>query len=117
MFPADTPTDGWSCPILVGPTNFQIWKLHITALLRKEGMLEIVDGAEPCPQPNASPPPAASDIKKWKKQDEKAHGIIQEHISDALLLKTQHHATSKELFDELVTLHQTSDLATAFSLF
>ena len=49
--------------------------------------------------------------------DEKAHGIIQDHISDALLIKTRSHKTAKALFDALIEIHQTANLPTAFYAF
>ncbi|EGN94283.1 hypothetical protein SERLA73DRAFT_77700 [Serpula lacrymans var. lacrymans S7.3] len=53
----------------------------------------------------------------WILKDEKAHEIIQDHISDALLMRTGDLTSSKELFDKLVSLHQTSNIALAFYSF
>ncbi|EGN92490.1 hypothetical protein SERLA73DRAFT_79525 [Serpula lacrymans var. lacrymans S7.3] len=53
----------------------------------------------------------------WILKDEKAYGIIQDHISNALLMRTGDLISSKKLFDKLVSLHQTSNIALAFDLF
>ncbi|KIJ05414.1 hypothetical protein PAXINDRAFT_28113, partial [Paxillus involutus ATCC 200175] len=53
----------------------------------------------------------------WMERNEKAHGIIQDSISDALLLKTESHTTAQDLFDALLSIHQASNLASAFYIF
>ena len=50
-------------------------------------------------------------------RDEKAHGIIQDHISNALLIKTRSHKTAKALFDALIEIHRVASLPTAFHAF
>ena len=59
----------------------------------------------------------ASDVRAWQKHDEKAHGIIQLRISDALLMKTRKETSSKGLFDTLVTLHETPNISSTFHPF
>ena len=49
--------------------------------------------------------------------DEKAHGIIQDHISDALLIKTRFYKIAKALFDALIEIHWVASLPTAFYTF
>ncbi|KAI6157142.1 hypothetical protein BKA82DRAFT_3934215, partial [Pisolithus tinctorius] len=49
--------------------------------------------------------------------NEKAHGIIQDQLSDALLIKTQKHTTAKSLYDALLVLHEDSNLASAYYLY
>ena len=58
-----------------------------------------------------------SDVQAWQERDEKAHGIIQLHISDALLMKTHKETSSKRLFDALVILHETPNISSTFYLF
>ncbi|KIK72324.1 hypothetical protein PAXRUDRAFT_109289, partial [Paxillus rubicundulus Ve08.2h10] len=60
----------------------------------------------------------------WMEWNERAHGIIQDSISDftvfchdALLLKMEMHTTAKDLFDALLSIHQASSLASAFYIF
>ncbi|KIK76322.1 hypothetical protein PAXRUDRAFT_170268, partial [Paxillus rubicundulus Ve08.2h10] len=102
---ADTPT----CPTLIGPSNFQIWKLQITVKLRREKVLGVVLRTDTCPITSLSIPGTTTTAP--------AHGIIQDSISDALLLKTEMHTTTKDLFDALLSIHQVSSLASAFYIF
>ena len=64
-----------------------------------------------------SPPSRFIIFTAWQEHDEKAHGIIQLRISDALLMKTRKETSSKGLFDALVTLHVTPNISSAFYLF
>ncbi|KIK72006.1 hypothetical protein PAXRUDRAFT_22518, partial [Paxillus rubicundulus Ve08.2h10] len=49
---ADTPT----CLTLIGPSNFQIWKLQITAKLQREKVLGVALGTDTCPITSLSIP-------------------------------------------------------------
>ena len=97
-----TNSDGTMCPTLTGPNNYEIWKIQITVKLHREKVLGIVLGTDA--KPGAVPgsttsatratistivTPDPKDVRKWTERDEKAHGIIQDHISDSLLIKTQ----------------------------
>ncbi|EGN93382.1 hypothetical protein SERLA73DRAFT_78689 [Serpula lacrymans var. lacrymans S7.3] len=111
-----TARDTSTCPVLTGPNNFQIWKLWIISKLRREKVLRVVTGEELKPSPGK--PTSSEDPEiTWILMDEKAHGIIQDHISDALLMRTGDLNSSKELFDKLVSLYQTSNIALAFYSF
>ncbi|KIL00782.1 hypothetical protein PAXRUDRAFT_129025 [Paxillus rubicundulus Ve08.2h10] len=98
---ADSPT----CLTLVGPSNFQIWKLHITVKLQREKVL----GTDTCliiPVTSLISPTSSrtlmmssiatlEEVQKWMEWNEKAHGIIWDNnISDALLLKMEAHTTA-----------------------
>ncbi|KIK77545.1 hypothetical protein PAXRUDRAFT_102454, partial [Paxillus rubicundulus Ve08.2h10] len=127
----DTPT----CPTLIGPSNFQIWKLWITAKLQREKVLGMALGTDTCPITSLSipgttttaPVPAisltisgtatAEEVQEWMEQNERAHGIVQDSISDALLLKMELHTTTKDLFDALLSIHQAPNLASTFYIF
>ena len=100
---------------LTGPNNYEIWKVRISAKLRAEKVFGIVSGTDI--KPVISTLVTASDIRAWQERDEKAHGIIQLRISDALLMKTRQETSSKGLFDALVTLHETPNISSAFYLF
>ncbi|KIK81879.1 hypothetical protein PAXRUDRAFT_106607, partial [Paxillus rubicundulus Ve08.2h10] len=119
---ADTPT----CPTLIGPSNFQIWKLWIMVKLWREKLLGIALGTDTCPITSLSIPGTTTaisstatveEVRKWTEQNERAHRIIQDSISNALLLKTEMHTTTKDLFDALLSIHQASNLASAFYIF
>ncbi|KIK73973.1 hypothetical protein PAXRUDRAFT_80405, partial [Paxillus rubicundulus Ve08.2h10] len=109
----DTPT----CPTLISPSNFQIWKLWIMAKLRREKVLGVALGTDTCLVTSLSIPATAEEAQKWMEWNERAHGIIQDSISDALLLKTEMHTTTKDLFDALLSIYQAPSLASAFYIF
>ncbi|EGN95307.1 hypothetical protein SERLA73DRAFT_77329 [Serpula lacrymans var. lacrymans S7.3] len=95
-----TARDTSACPVLTGPNNFQIWKLRIISKLCRENVLQVVTGEELKPSPGK--PTSSEDPEiTWILKDEKAHEIIQDHISDALLMRTGDLTSSKELFDKL----------------
>ncbi|KIK76415.1 hypothetical protein PAXRUDRAFT_106876, partial [Paxillus rubicundulus Ve08.2h10] len=102
----DTPT----CPTLIGPSNFQIWKLWIMAKLQREKVLGVALGTDTCPITSLSIPGTTTIVPR-------AHRIIQDSISDALLLKMEVHTTTKDLFDSLLSIHQASNLTSAFYIF
>ncbi|KIK73052.1 hypothetical protein PAXRUDRAFT_53254, partial [Paxillus rubicundulus Ve08.2h10] len=67
--------------------------------------------------PTISGTATVEEVQKWMEQNERAHRIIQDSISDALLLKMEMHTTAKDLFDALLSIHQVSNLASAFYIF
>jgi len=58
-----------------------------------------------------------SDVRDWQECDKKAHGIIQERLSDALLLKTTFCTSTKELWDKLLSLLDAPNTSSAFYIF
>ncbi|KIK74400.1 hypothetical protein PAXRUDRAFT_161993 [Paxillus rubicundulus Ve08.2h10] len=102
----DTPT----CLTLIGPSNFQIWKLQIMAKLWREKVLGMALGTDTCQITSLSIPGTTTTVPR-------AHGIIQDSISNALLLKTEMHTTTKDLFNALLSIHQVSSLASTFYIF
>ncbi|KIK74161.1 hypothetical protein PAXRUDRAFT_176507, partial [Paxillus rubicundulus Ve08.2h10] len=60
---ADTHT----CPPLISPSNFQIWKLQITEKLQREKVIGVALGTDTS---------TAEEVRKWMEQNERAHGII-----------------------------------------
>ncbi|KIK81595.1 hypothetical protein PAXRUDRAFT_81525, partial [Paxillus rubicundulus Ve08.2h10] len=107
----DTPT----CPTLIGPSNFQIWKLWIMAKLQREKVLGVALETDTSISPSLSGSPTisgtatAEEVWKWMEWNKRAHRIIQDSISDALLLKTEMHTTAKDLFNALLSIHQASN--------
>ncbi|KIK72495.1 hypothetical protein PAXRUDRAFT_180551, partial [Paxillus rubicundulus Ve08.2h10] len=91
-------------------SNFQIWKLQIMAKLWREKVLGMALGTDTCPITSLSIPGTTTTVPR-------AHRIIQDSISDALLLKTEMHTTTKDLFNALLSIHQTSNLASTFYIF
>ncbi|KIK76321.1 hypothetical protein PAXRUDRAFT_170293 [Paxillus rubicundulus Ve08.2h10] len=115
-------TDTTTCLTLISPSNFQIWKLQITAKLQREKVLGVALGTDTF-SPSLSGSLTISGtatgekVRKWMEWNERVHGIIQDSISDALLLKTEMHTTAKDLFNALLSIHQVSSLASAFYIF
>ncbi|KIK82198.1 hypothetical protein PAXRUDRAFT_154299 [Paxillus rubicundulus Ve08.2h10] len=103
---ADTPT----CLTLIGPSNFQIWKLQITAKLWREKVLVMAMGTDTCPIISLSIPGTTTAVPR-------VHRIIRDSISNALLLKTEMHTTTQDLFNILLSIHQASNLTSAFYIF
>ncbi|KIK77381.1 hypothetical protein PAXRUDRAFT_167027 [Paxillus rubicundulus Ve08.2h10] len=99
----DTPT----CPTLIRPSNFQIWKLRIMAKLQREKVLGVALGTDTCLITSLSISGTTTTVHR-------VHGIIQDSISDALLLKIEMHTTAQDPFDALLSIHQASNLASAF---
>ncbi|KIK79223.1 hypothetical protein PAXRUDRAFT_161884 [Paxillus rubicundulus Ve08.2h10] len=99
----DTPT----CLTVIGPSNFQIWKLWIMAKLRREKVLGVALETDTCQITSLNIPGTTTTVLR-------VHGIIQDSISDALLLKTEMHTTAKDLFNALLSIHQVSSLASTF---
>ncbi|KIK81152.1 hypothetical protein PAXRUDRAFT_156801, partial [Paxillus rubicundulus Ve08.2h10] len=100
---ADTPT----CLTLIGPSKFQI-----TAKLQREKDLGMALGTDTCPITSLSIPATVEEIRKWMEWNERAH-----RINDTLLLKMEMHTTAQELFDALLSIHQASNLTSAFYIF
>ncbi|KIK81658.1 hypothetical protein PAXRUDRAFT_155564, partial [Paxillus rubicundulus Ve08.2h10] len=51
------------------------------------------------------------EVQKWTEWNERVHRIIQDSISNALLLKMEMHTTTWDLLDALLSIHQASNLA------
>ena len=117
------------CPILVGAENYQIWKLRISAKLRREKVYGVALGTETQP-PTTTPTPlksasttgrgatstissvtATQDSREIR--DGKAHGILIEYISDRILLQVSHHATSQQLWNAIIEMHEKTNTGIA----
>ena len=140
--PESSSSDAVTCPTLTGLANFEIWELQITSKLHWEKVLSaaldtnvlltaqtsstpstLIFSASSTSVPTAtlksliSSAFSTEDAWKWMERDEKAHDIIQDHTSNALLIKMRSHETAKELFDALIEIHQVVSLPTAFYVF
>ncbi|KIK80460.1 hypothetical protein PAXRUDRAFT_15780 [Paxillus rubicundulus Ve08.2h10] len=139
---ADIPT----CPTLIGPSNFQImaklWREKVLGVTLGTDTHPITSLSIPGTTTTV-PVPAMSlsihgpstisptmsgilmisgtatveEVWKWTEQNKRAHGIIQDSINDALLLKMEMHTATQDLFDALLSIHQASNLASAFYIF
>ena len=135
-------SDAVTCPGLTRSANFEIWELQITSKLCQGKVLSATlstdilltaqtsstpststsstsstSGSTAMPQCLTSSASSTEDTRKWMEYDEKAYGIIQDHISNALLIKTRSHKTAKALFDALIEIHWAVSLPTTFYAF
>ena len=102
---------------LSAPTTFSQLKPPLLPLPQPLPPLPPLPPQFPLQHLNPSSASSTEDTQKWMERDEKAHGIIQDHISDALLIKTRSHKTAKALFDALIEIHQIANLPTTFYAF
>ncbi|KIK77068.1 hypothetical protein PAXRUDRAFT_167943 [Paxillus rubicundulus Ve08.2h10] len=101
------------------------WTLQTTAKHEREKILGVALGTDICPiipviSLSISGTTATSPsipVQKWMEWNERAHRIIQDSISSALLLNTETHTTTQDFFDALLSIHQASNLASAFYIF
>ncbi|EIW64927.1 uncharacterized protein TRAVEDRAFT_111464, partial [Trametes versicolor FP-101664 SS1] len=86
--------------VLTGVDNYQMWKIRILAKLRAVGAGRIVTGEETRPLTTTVYPPAhgTTTVEAWDLRAEKAHGILVEHISDAIALKFADCVDAQELY-------------------
>ncbi|TEB36946.1 hypothetical protein FA13DRAFT_1622581, partial [Coprinellus micaceus] len=76
-------SSGPQAPVLVGPENYQIWRIRIRAKLRTSKVWGIVDGSILRPSPSVLETKAEAE---WVANDQRALGIIISHVSDSLAL-------------------------------
>ncbi|KIY47113.1 hypothetical protein FISHEDRAFT_7155, partial [Fistulina hepatica ATCC 64428] len=87
-----------SCPVLTGENNFTIWKIRIRAKLASAKVAGVAYGTDTRESiTTAVAAAAATSIStvgsstiqptdSWDIRDQKAHGIIVEHLSDSLVM-------------------------------
>ncbi|KIK81495.1 hypothetical protein PAXRUDRAFT_156001 [Paxillus rubicundulus Ve08.2h10] len=100
---ADTPT----CLTLIGSSKFQIWKLQIMAKLQREKVLGVALGTDVFSPTlsrtwRISGTAMSEEAWKWMEWNKRTHRIIQDNISNALLLKMEIHTTARDTFDALL---------------
>jgi len=105
----------WSDEILTGSKTFPLWKVKVTRRLHSGKVYKVVARTDTQPTPRTSV--THSDVCDWQEHDEKAHRIIQERLSDALLLKTASCASTKELWDKLLSLLNAPNTFSTFYIF
>ncbi|KAG6884004.1 hypothetical protein C0993_002154 [Termitomyces sp. T159_Od127] len=95
-----------ACPILTEPENFQIWKLWIGGKLKQEKVWDTITQSPPSPGTiNTS-----TSTDSWSVYDKKAAGIIIAHVSDRLLIEVSGLPHAKDMFDELVKIHEKTNV-------
>jgi hypothetical protein len=102
--------------ILTGPENFPLWKVKVIHKLRSSKVYGVITTADPLPVVGTARA-VASDLRDWIARDEKAHGIIQERLSDALLLKTESCTSAMALWEELKKLLDAPNVSSTFYIF
>ena len=102
--------------ILTGPENFPLWKVKVICKLWSSKVYRVITTADPLSIVGTAGA-VASDLQDWITCDEKIHGIIQEHLSDALLLKTESCTSATALWEELKKLLDAPNVSFAFYIF
>ncbi|KAJ7499310.1 hypothetical protein FB451DRAFT_1347585 [Mycena latifolia] len=111
-------SDTVTCPVLDGPKTFQIWNIRIVGKLRREKVADTLKGKPTALQVPLPGDATGTHLDTWEIRDAKAHGIIIDHISDRLALKVGHLDSAQELYNELVRIHQASNMGVnAFYVF
>lgn len=106
----------WSGDILTGPKTFPLWKVKVISKLCSSKAYVVVSATD-VKLIAGTTGVSSSDILRWIACNEKAHGIIQEHLSDALLLKTEACASAKELWEKLRALLDAPNISSTFYIF
>ncbi|KAJ7767378.1 hypothetical protein DFH07DRAFT_736702, partial [Mycena maculata] len=110
--------DSSICPVLDGPKTFQIWNIRIIGKLRREKVADTLKGKPTALQVPLPGEATGTYADTWEIRDNKAHGIIIDHISDRLALKVGHLDTAERLYNELVRIHQAANMGiNAFYVF
>ncbi|KIY50116.1 hypothetical protein FISHEDRAFT_25212, partial [Fistulina hepatica ATCC 64428] len=91
-------TQSSTCPVLTGENNFTIWKIRIRAKLASAKVAGVAYGTDTRETITAAVAAAAATsistfgsstiqpTDSWDIRDQKAHGIIVEHLSDSLVM-------------------------------
>ncbi|KAG6883226.1 hypothetical protein C0993_007292 [Termitomyces sp. T159_Od127] len=101
-------SEAMACPTLVGPKNFQIWKIRIAGRLRQEKVWDTITSSPE--SPDTSTPTSAGQTDSWSTQDSNAIGIIIAHVSNRLLLEIGDLTHAKDMFDQLVKIHEETNV-------
>ena len=99
--------------IKIGPLNgenYDTWKIHMRAILKKNDLWDYVTGDIPRPESDTT------ELTKWKKSDGKAESDILLAISPSELIALDGVESSKEIWDKLKLLYQSSGPARKASL-
>ena len=102
--------------ILTGPENFPLWKVKVIHKLQSSKVYGVITIADPLPIVGTARV-VASNLWDWIAHDEKAHGIIQECLSDALLLKTKSCTSTMALWKEFKKLLDAPNVSSTFYIF
>ena len=86
--------------MLSGPENLRLWKAEVIEELESSKVYGVITAGSGAPVVGTGGA-TASDLREWIGRDEKAHGIIQERLSDGLLLQTEWCGSARGLWEEL----------------
>jgi len=70
----------------------------------KDKVVEVVE------KPKPSVMPALYSGDSWELKDQRARGILIEHLNDRLVLELQGLTTAKEMYDKIVDIHQNTNI-------
>ncbi|KIY52032.1 hypothetical protein FISHEDRAFT_36098, partial [Fistulina hepatica ATCC 64428] len=104
-----------TCPVLAGENNFTIWKIRIKAKLASAKVAGIAYGTDTRESITAAVAAATTSsisaigsstiqpTDSWDIRDQKAHGIIIEHLSDSLMMNMRWDGTVGEPLTDHIT--------------
>ena len=114
--------------LLVGPSNYKIWKCGISQVLQGEGFWGHVEGdvnpfapfpvdAQPAAPTAASTADELTAFRTWWITDSKARTIIERRITPVTLsLLPGVSVTARSVWDQLKTLYSRQDVMSQFEL-
>ncbi|KIY52031.1 hypothetical protein FISHEDRAFT_8105, partial [Fistulina hepatica ATCC 64428] len=104
-----------TCPVLTGENNFTIWKIRICAKLASAKVAGVTYGTDTHKSITAAVAAATTSsisavssstiqpADSWDIRDQKAHGIIVEHLSDSLMMNLRWDGTIGEPLTDHIT--------------
>ncbi|KIY43750.1 hypothetical protein FISHEDRAFT_29801, partial [Fistulina hepatica ATCC 64428] len=109
-----------TCPVLTGEGNFTIWKIRIRAKLASAKVAGIAYGTDTRDSITTAVAAATAAFistagststiqptDSWEIRDQKAHGIIVEHLSDSLVMAlVTENQSAKELMDSVISKYE-----------
>jgi hypothetical protein len=98
-----------------GVSNFLPWKARLALLPKEQELWEVVSNPPPAPtQTSTGGTPVVEDPivhVMWDKKDIKAQRVILEVVKDHLVPHVLENASSKEMYDALVSLFQSDNMS------
>ncbi|KAJ3532570.1 hypothetical protein NMY22_g7692 [Coprinellus aureogranulatus] len=114
-----------TCPILVGPENYQIWRIRIEAKLQMEKSSITTSGdageaASGLSVLTSTAFPDDKELREWNIANAKARGIIVNYVSDEIAIEVHGQASqdTKAIFNYIVAKFESTNAgSTAFGAF
>lgn len=91
-------------------SNFKLWNLQVKAVLRGNGILDVVNGTTPKPE-------GQEEAEKWMIRDGKAMALLISSIEMEQANHVLNCASSKEVYDKIESLHKTKSEVRVMNLY